>query len=211
LIPVTIIDSDTAARTAGPDDRAEVDRILAAAFLDDPVFVWLTPDRAERRRLLPDMFDVFTEAFARHEATRLVTGGTSNGVAGVAMWAPPGVEPVHPDDEERMSRRLADLAGVDLERLGICLEAFGEAHPEEPAWFLQFVGVDPAHQSEGLGSRLLRDVLDLADRNGEAAYLEATSEANRRLYERHGFRWVADLRLPGGPTAYAMWRDPAGS
>ena len=56
--------------------------------------------------------------------------------------------------------------------------------------------------------RLLRDILDVADRNGEAAYLEATSDLNRRLYERHGFRWVADLPMPDGPTAYAMWRDP---
>jgi ribosomal protein S18 acetylase RimI-like enzyme len=208
---VTIIDSDSPARTARTADRAEVNRVLAAAFLDDPVLAWLAPDRPERERLLPGMFDAFADAFARHEATRLVTVDGSEVAAGAALWAPPGVAPVHPDDEERMGVRLAELAGEHLERMGICMEVFGEAHPAEPAWFLQFVGVDPAQQGRGVGSQLLRDVLDVADRNGEAAYLEATSEANRRLYERHGFRWVADLPLPGGPTAYAMWRDPAGA
>ena len=38
------------------------------------------------------------------------------------------------------------------------------------------------------------------------AYLEATSEQNRRLYERHGFVATAELRLPDGPSLWAMWR-----
>jgi ribosomal protein S18 acetylase RimI-like enzyme len=207
---VTTIDSGAPARPAGPGDRDELNRVLAAAFLDDPIVTWMVPDRPTRERLMPEMFDAFADAFARHDATRLVAAGDGDsGVAGgAAMWSPPGVAPVHPDDEEAMSLRLADLAGPHLDRMGTCMAVFEEAHPSEPAWFLQFVGVDPACQGRGLGARLLRDVLDVADRDGEAAYLEATSEQNRRLYERHGFRRVADLPMPDGPTAYAMWRDP---
>jgi ribosomal protein S18 acetylase RimI-like enzyme len=88
------------------------------------------------------------------------------------------------------------------------VELFGAAHPHEPAWYLQFLGVDPAYQGRGLGSALLRDVLDAADESGQAAYLEASSDRNRALYERHGFAHLGDLTLPDGPTAYAMWRDP---
>lgn len=58
---------------------------------------------------------------------------------------------------------------------------------------------------------MLGEVLDTADRAGQPAYLEATNQRNRALYERHGFRHVGDLTLPAGPTAYAMWRDPAPS
>lgn len=208
---MTIIDTGAAARTAQVADRAEVNRVLTAAFLDDPIFEWIAPDRAFRQAAMPGMFDAFTEAFARHDATRVLAadGAGGNGtLAGVAMWAPAGVAPVHPDDEERMGVRIAELSGPYLERMGTCLEVFEAAHPQEPAWFLQFIGVDTPRQGRGLGSRLLRDVLDVADRNGEAAYLEATSPANRALYERHGFRCIGDLPLPGGPTAWAMWRDP---
>jgi ribosomal protein S18 acetylase RimI-like enzyme len=195
---------------AGVEDRREVNRVLAAAFLEDPVFAWIFSDRASLERALEPCFDIYAEAFARHEQTRLVT--TDGRVAGVAMWAPPGAAPVHPDDEGRLDERVAELLGDDeLGRLGQLVEAFGAFHPEEPCWYLQFLGVDPVRQQCGFGSTLLRDVLAGADERGEAAYLEATTTRNRHLYERHGFVCVGDIALPDGPTAYAMWRPPATS
>jgi len=205
---MTMIDSTAGARTARPADREGLNRALSAAFLDDPVFRWLIPEEAERLRLLPRLFDTMADAFARHDATRVVSAGDDGAVGGAALWAPPGVAPVSPEDEAVIAERLATEALPYLDKFAALMEVFEAAHPEEPAWFLQFLGVDPALQGRGLGSRLLHDVLDVADRNGEAAYLEATSERNRALYERHGFRWVGDLLLPGGPVAYAMWRDP---
>jgi GNAT superfamily N-acetyltransferase len=82
-------------------------------------------------------------------------------------------------------------------------------HPAEPSWYLGLLGVDADRRSRGLGSALLRDTLAVVDLARQPAYLEATSPRNRVLYERHGFRHLADVPLPGGPTAYAMWRDPA--
>ena len=59
---------------------------------------------------------------------------------------------------------------------------------------------------------MMQHVLSVADRNDEPAFLVATSRENRVFYERHGFHSIADLALPDGPTAYAMWREPqAGS
>lgn len=46
------------------------------------------------------------------------------------------------------------------------------------------------------------------DALGDAAYLEATSPDNRRLYERHGFEVTGEIVVPDGPTLWAMWRDP---
>ena len=69
--------------------------------------------------------------------------------------------------------------------------------------------IQPAVQGLGLGSALMRATLVGVDAAGEPAYLEATSPDNRRLYERHGFEVVRELPLPGGPSLYAMWREPA--
>jgi hypothetical protein len=55
---------------------------------------------------------------------------------------------------------------------------------------------------------MMRHVLSVADRNGQPAFLVATSPRNREFYERHGFRCTVDLTLPNGPTAFAMWREP---
>ncbi|HEX6423306.1 MAG TPA: GNAT family N-acetyltransferase [Acidimicrobiales bacterium] len=199
----------TPTRPATRFDRSGVAAALSGAFVDDPVFEWIFPDRATRVPLLPPLFEAFAEAFARHDETHVVV--TQDAVTGVAMWSPPGVEPVHPDDERALEERVAPVLGEHADRWNACLELFGGAHPSEPAWFLQFLGVDPGHQGCGLGSVLLRDVLARADAAGEAAYLEATSERNRALYERHGFRSVGELTLPDGPTAFAMWREPGGS
>ncbi len=65
-------------------------------------------------------------------------------------------------------------------------------------------------QGCGLGTAMLRAVLDRADRTGVAAYLEATSPDNRRLYQRHGFVVTGELAIVGGPSLWAMWREPLG-
>ena len=186
--------------------RTVVNRVLSAAFRDDPVFAWLIPDRAERREVLEPLFDTFAEGFARHEETHVVT--TPYLIAGVAMWAPPGAAGIHPEDEAAFDERIRTIAGRNLHRFQECIGRMAEVHPHEPGWYLQFLGVDPAHQGRGLGSIALRAVLDRADAAGEPAYLEATTPRNRALYERHGFGCLAEVRLPDGPSLYSMWREP---
>jgi hypothetical protein len=51
-------------------------------------------------------------------------------------------------------------------------------------------------------------LLERCDRDSAPVYLEATSDRNRALYERHGFRAHGDIRLPDGPSLWRMWRDP---
>lgn len=199
------IDTTAPPRRATPADRRHVTRVLTSGFLDDPVFAWCIPSRDERLVTLPPFFDAFADAFARHDATEVVGTPTPTGVA---LWAPFGAPPVHPEDAGALDARIAAIAGENLERFGICSQVFEAAHPHEPAWFLQFIAVEASARGRGLGSALLRSVLDRADAAGEAAYLEATSPQNRALYERHGFRVIEELPLPAGPTAWAMWRDP---
>jgi ribosomal protein S18 acetylase RimI-like enzyme len=202
----TTTDRHHAARLATPSDHHDIARVLSSAFADDPVFAWCIPDRSARHALLPDFFVAFARAFSRHEQSHVVESGGA--LSGAALWAPPGAEAVHEDDVEEFDERIAAACGPWMERLGTAVELFNSAHPHEPAWFLQFVGVAADRQGNGIGSVLLREVLSGADRAGEPAHLIATSPRNRALYERHGFRSVADLTLPDGPTAFAMWREP---
>ncbi len=59
--------------------------------------------------------------------------------------------------------------------------------PARPHWFLHFLAVRPQAQGRGYGSALLRPMLERCDAEGVPAYLDATSEENKRLYERHNF------------------------
>jgi ribosomal protein S18 acetylase RimI-like enzyme len=84
-------------------------------------------------------------------------------------------------------------------------------HPHEPHYYLSIVAVAPEHQGRGIGSALIRPILERCDRDGVPAYLEATTERNRALYERHGFRVSEEVRWPDdGPPLWLMWREPAG-
>ena len=83
--------------------------------------------------------------------------------------------------------------------------------PDEPHWHLFFLGVDPERQGQGVGSALMRPMLERLDREGTPVYLEASTERSRALYIRHGFVCLDEVRLPGGgPPLWRMWREPAG-
>jgi GNAT superfamily N-acetyltransferase len=90
-----------------------------------------------------------------------------------------------------------------------CGRAGWVAPPAGSYWYLQFMGVAPAWQGQGLGSALMAPVLARCDREGVRAYLDATSERNKRLYERHGFEAEEPFAPPGGPPLWPMWRQPA--
>ena len=40
------------------------------------------------------------------------------------------------------------------------------------------------------------------------AYLEANDPRNRDLYLRHGYTSRPEIRLPGGPPLWPLWRAP---
>ena len=67
----------------------------------------------------------------------------------------------------------------------------------------------PSVQRGGLGSLLVRVVLERCDREGIPVFLINTKERNLAFYGRHGFAVVARVELPdGGPPVWPMWREP---
>jgi GNAT superfamily N-acetyltransferase len=186
---------------AGAERATALSSALAAAFHDDPVFRWFSPGDGRRRAMLPGFFDVFVEAFMRHGEAY-----ADAGFAGAALWSYPGSDPIA--DGPGYAERLGELAGTDAERLFTIVETLEAVAPQEPHYHLQFLGVRPEHQGQGLGGALMAPVLERCDREGVPAYLEATSDRNRAMYERHGFECRAAILVPGGPVLWHMWRDP---
>jgi GNAT superfamily N-acetyltransferase len=189
--------------TAGRDDATRLATALAAAFYDDPVFRWFSPDDGRRRAMLPSFFDVFVAAYLDHGEAY-----ADDAVAGAALWAAPSNDPL--SAEPVYAQRLEEIAGTDAPRLFEIVEMLEASAPQEPHYHLQFLGVRPERQGAGLGGALMAPILERCDRDRVPAYLEATSDRNRALYERHGFRAHGDIPLPGGPALWRMWRDPVG-
>lgn len=189
-------------RRAAMADGAVVSEILAQAFFDDPVISWAFPDDDRRRELLPDVFSLFVDGFLPASEVRV-----TEDEIGAALWMPPSADAVDKDPDE-MVRQIQALAGADAERFLALVTLMDEHHPHAPAYYLLAIGVRPASQRTGVGSALMRPVLEQCDRDGVPAYLEATSERSRKLYERHGLKAIGQFAPPGAPPLWPMWRAP---
>lgn len=190
-------------KAAAPDLPALVES-LAAAFQDDPFMSWWIPDPVRRRVLLPACFEILVDV--HHPLDELYTTGPVP--AAGAVWVPPGGQPTAEEAEEVLGW-FAEAAEETAERLLVALERMSAQHPAEPHAYLFLLGTRPQRQRHGLGSALLREVLDRCDGEGTPAYLEATSPDNARLYLRHGFEVTGEIPLPDGPSLWPMWRVPS--
>jgi GNAT superfamily N-acetyltransferase len=185
-----------------PSDIPAIARTLGRAFVDDPVFKVLFGDPVPPRPIAR-FFAVMADVQLHHGFVHRTPGNEA-----AAIWAPP--------DEWKMPvvtivRKTPQLAYIFRQRLlanlGVLTE-MEKAHPQEPHYYLEFVGVDPAHQGKGFGAQILQPMLDRCDREGLPAYLESSNEANLAFYHRLGFDRRQTLQLKVGPTLFTMWRNP---
>lgn len=192
--------ADLGIRAATGADRDAIAALLHEVFRDDPVSRWVFPDDAHREEAHPRLFGAFLDHGMEHGTVHLTADG-----AGAAVWfAVAGGELRGGDDLG------ARLEKVDSDRLPVLGELTESVHPmDRDHAYLQAIAVAADRQSRGVGSALLAPVLAQCDRDGLPAYLEASSDRSRGLYERHGFT-VLDriVRLPDGPPMYPMWREP---
>ena len=193
-----------AVRRATPADVPELARMLARAFLDDPVATWAWRPEDLRLGSLERFQAIRLRQLAPYEEI-----WTNAELSCAALWAPPGhwrstlretaaLVPcfMHPRLIGRMP--LVALGWHNLEL----------SHPKAPPHcYLAVLGTEPAAQGQGLGSSVLGAMLEQCDRDGVAAYLESSKESNIDFYARHGFRVIGELRLLRGPTMWPMWRD----
>jgi len=68
-------------------------------------------------------------------------------------------------------------------------------HPKEPMYYLWFIGVDPEHQNEGIGSILLDDIIEDSEHKQRPIYLETSTVKNLPWYKKFGFQIYHELDL----------------
>lgn len=184
--------------------------VLARAFARDPFFSWLTGDAPERNLRMR----IGWAGILRHASAGLRETWTTEEVTGVAIWLPPGRDASSFLDSLRLIRSLARLTGWgrlrEVSAATELLEARRRAHVAVPHWYLSALGVDPDHQRQGIGTALLRVILERADADRTPAYLETATARNVLLYERYGFDVVEELILPRTDVrGWLMLRPPA--
>jgi ribosomal protein S18 acetylase RimI-like enzyme len=194
-------------RRATQDDVTAMAAQLADTFFDDPVTSHIFRNETRRQAGLRAYFST------QMKADYLPFGGcyTTEGYSGSAIWAPAG-KPM----QTGLSGMLALLPVLPYmaSNLGTTLRLLTlmeTKHPRQPHWYLATLGTAVEQQGKGVGSALMRPVLEHCDAEGLPCYLESSKERNVPFYRRHGFEVVEEVALPDGPTLWTMWREPVGA
>jgi ribosomal protein S18 acetylase RimI-like enzyme len=179
---------------------------LARAFFEDPVAIYFFPDSEKRSQGLKKFFYIQISKLYGPVGADILT---SDPEKCASIW-------VKPDTKMPALRSLAGLLPMVYylrKRTFMAGKALGyleSFHPKDPPhYYLATIGVDPRFQGKGLGSDLMRPILNICDSKYIPAYLESSKQANVPFYERHGFKVKKTVYLPyNGPPLYLMWRDP---
>jgi ribosomal protein S18 acetylase RimI-like enzyme len=190
---------------AKPADDASLAAVLARAFDDDPLVNWVFRDDEAREEARILYFRTSLELGHPHGMVFTVDSHL-----GAAIWNAPGQWRVGLWRQLVLVRQILRMLGRRRFARGLStFDRLQREHPEEPHYYLAVLGVDPTHQSQGIGSALVRAGLELADREGLGAYLETANPRTLPLYERHGFAVTQVIEFaPGSPKSWLMWRNP---
>jgi ribosomal protein S18 acetylase RimI-like enzyme len=187
-------------KTATASDEAYLIDLVVRAFESDPAARWSWPDS--------QMYFMHFPSFVRAVAGKAFTEGTAyyvDGYTAAALWLPPNV---HPDEDQLTSLAQRTVSEQIQKDFLSVFEQMGHYHPNEPHWFLPFMGVDPSQQSKGFGSALLQHTLIQCDRENKLAYLESSNPRNIPLYKRHGFELLGTIQIGTSPSIAPMLRRP---
>lgn len=179
------------------DQASKFVAAVVLAFAGDPFVRWMLPEPQQFLTYFSRLTQLHAERTSANGGAFALTGGQ-----GAAFWYPPNIYP----DGEALGQVFGE-AGI-RERVGAVWEQSAAFEPEGPHWYLRLIGVDPAAQGSGLGRLLLEAGLAEVDARGDAAYLEATSEAGRRFYERFGFSTLGVVQVGSFAPLWPMLRAP---
>ncbi len=186
----------------------ECARVLGQAFVDEPVSITVYPGFSAEKRQRNLTIDFATEmevCVRRGFPLQVCENGK---IVAAAVFYQPGAYPLPAG--EQMMIFIKSVLGHDLYDIrpwARWLAEIDKIHPAEPHYYLEYIGVEPEYQGQGLGSAILRHVTARADEEKAGCFLETASPQNVPLYQRFGFR-VTDKKEIIGLPAWFMWRDP---
>src|SRR5690606_31478065 len=100
---------------------------------------------------------------------------TTDGIKGGALWNPPNTWKQGILDQIRMTPALARITTWRrLPRVAAGITAAEKRHPHMPHYYLLGLGVEPDLQGRGIGTALMRPILERCDAEGVPAYLESS-------------------------------------
>lgn len=187
------------------EDMDETASIFALAFKQNPNMkaIWDDPGTAKALHAVEEIMKI---AKLKKKYSNVFVAKTGNKIVGAvnyAMW--PHCQPTKVE-KLVMLPKLLSSCGIKLPRAVNVLSSWEKYDPAKPHYHIGPLAVLPEYQGKGIGSRLLRHCMDIADKAAVPCYLETDASINLPLYERHGFFIMKEVPVYNFPT-WLMWRD----
>ncbi|MBN2500896.1 MAG: GNAT family N-acetyltransferase [Anaerolineales bacterium] len=184
--------------------------VLAASFFDYPMFTFYFPDENRRKHYLPWYFrNILNTAYRYGEIY------TTADVSGVIFTLPPDHNQITLWEYVQNGFLLTPLilGFRNYVRSMECEQFVDETRAKllklRPHYYLWGLGVDPNQKKTGIGATLLQLILEKADRENTAIYLETHSENNVPYYEKYKFDLLHTAKIPKHNLPFwCMLREP---
>jgi len=190
---------------AGAKDHTKMAETLAQAFNNDPVFNYFIRQDIRREQAFRKMFEMCIRLMSESDELYI-----TDKIEGVALWSPSEKWQLSFFQEMALLPTFLRICGLSrLGRINNVMNMTKKSHPSCPHMYLFAIGVLPDQRGKGIGSNLMRHMLDRCDNNKIPAYLENSNEANLHLYISHKFKVIGEIQVsPDAPKLWLMWRDP---
>lgn len=180
-------------------------KTLSRAFYNDPYYEYIMPNAQKREAQIQWWGRILLKYTLKNGSIYI-----SNDHKGVALW-------VGPDKPFLDDLQLA-LMGLVLFPFKVGIKNFlrllhingqwDKAHKKQNKrhYYLMVIGVDPDLQNQGIGSRLMADVLNRADSEKLDCYLETVTAQNVNFYKKHDFEIIDNNKLVNDSQYWIMRR-----
>ena len=176
--------------------------VLADGMRDNPIHIRaFGEDPADRKRALTQLFE---SVLRRVQNKGTIEGAFQDGrLIGVCGRLAPG------NCRVTLGQKLNFLPALKkgnswatVFRVLGWAGAWAKRDPDSAHWHLGPVGVLRAEQGKGVGRELLKSFCSNMDADRVAAYLETDKDVNVKIYEKFGFKVVAQEDIIGVPCWY---------
>jgi GNAT superfamily N-acetyltransferase len=191
-----------------PGEVRSAARVLAAAFLDDPIWTAIGPrSRSHRAYSNRVAFWGIVRGSASHGARiRVARDATTGRIGGLTIAFANGQWPL-PDRSFAWELPWVVAAGpLPVFRGMRDDQMLRKTHVAHPHNYLWFIGVAPEFQGRGYGRALMADLHEWSDPTGLGVFLETGTRDNVAFYASVGYREGRELPLPSGVPMWQMER-----
>lgn len=181
--------------------------IFAKAMMNDDLHVFFFPNIESRFDKLKSLYEYKLNLQHRNCVTASVN------LEGLAIWEAPGEQHSGLSIREIINGfKLIWKCGISplvrMIKYQIWASRTRDQLIEQPYWYLDVVIVNPEHQGKGFASLLIKPILQEAEKNHQAVYLETQNKNNIQIYERYGFLLIKEVKLPHTDIIqYCMKKD----